>query len=111
MACVLWRSRRTRLQGNILACREDDHRHPDRHGGRTCFEHGICNRAVRLSTPRPCWPRRRTVRRHPPALNFLDGFYKLAKLNWHAAYQIVMSLCYVTLSVRLIQLILAFRGE
>lgn len=44
-------------------------------------------------------------------LNFLDGFYKLAKLNWHATYQIVMTLCYVALSVRLIQLILAFRTE
>jgi len=44
-------------------------------------------------------------------LNFLDGLYKLSKLNWHFAYQIVMSLCYITLSVRLIQLILAFRGE
>jgi hypothetical protein len=44
-------------------------------------------------------------------LNFLDGFYKLAKLNWHAAYQIAMLLCYIVLSVRLIQLILAFRGE
>jgi hypothetical protein len=44
-------------------------------------------------------------------LNFLDGFYKLAKLDWHTAYQIAMSLCYIVLSVRLIQLILAFRGE
>ena len=44
-------------------------------------------------------------------LNFLDGLYKLAKLDWHAAYQIVMSVCYVVLSVRLVQLILAFRGE
>jgi hypothetical protein len=44
-------------------------------------------------------------------LNFLDGFYKLSKLDWHAAYQIVMSLCYIVLSVRLVQLILAFRGE
>lgn len=44
-------------------------------------------------------------------LNFLDGFYKLAKLNWHGAYQFVMSLFYIALSVRLIQLILAFRGE
>ena len=44
-------------------------------------------------------------------LNFLDGLYKLARLEWHAAYQIVMTLCYVALSVRLIQLILAFRGE
>jgi hypothetical protein len=44
-------------------------------------------------------------------LNFLDGLYKLAKLDWHAVYQIVMAICYVALSVRLIQLILAFRGE
>src|SRR6266498_3525845 len=44
-------------------------------------------------------------------LNFLDGFCKLAKLDWHAAYQIVMSICYIVLSARLIQLILAFRGE
>jgi len=44
-------------------------------------------------------------------LNFIDGLHKLAKLEWHVALQIVMSLCYVILSVRLIQLILAFRGE
>jgi hypothetical protein len=44
-------------------------------------------------------------------LNFLDGFYKLAKLDWHVAYQVMMSICYIALSVRLIQLILAFRGE
>src|SRR6188768_1128266 len=44
-------------------------------------------------------------------LNFLDGLCKLAKLEWHVALQIIMSLCYVILSVRLIQLILAFRGE
>ena len=43
-------------------------------------------------------------------LNFLDGLYKLAKLNWHAAYQVLMTFLYVALSVRLIQLILAFRG-
>jgi hypothetical protein len=43
-------------------------------------------------------------------LNFLDGLYKLSKLDWHAAYQILMSLCYFALSVRLVQLILAFRG-
>jgi hypothetical protein len=43
-------------------------------------------------------------------LNFLDGLYKLAKLNWHAVYQILMAVFYVALSVRLIQLILAFRG-
>jgi hypothetical protein len=44
-------------------------------------------------------------------LNFLDGLYKLSKVNWHIAYQVLMSLCYIALSVRLIQLILAFRGE
>ncbi|HMJ45351.1 MAG TPA: hypothetical protein VK522_24050 [Pseudolabrys sp.] len=44
-------------------------------------------------------------------LNFLDGLCKLARLDWHAAYQIVMTFCYIALSVRLIQLILAFRGE
>ncbi len=44
-------------------------------------------------------------------LNFLDGLYKLARLSWHLAYQIAMTLLYVALSVRLIQLILAFRGE
>jgi hypothetical protein len=44
-------------------------------------------------------------------LNFADGLYKLARLNWHAAYQIVMTILYIALSVRLIQLILAFRGE
>jgi hypothetical protein len=44
-------------------------------------------------------------------LNFLDGLYKLAKLDWHVAYQIVMSVFYIALSVRLVQLILAFRGE
>jgi type IV secretory pathway VirB2 component (pilin) len=43
-------------------------------------------------------------------LNFLDGLYKLSKLNWHVAYQIVMTILYVALSIRLIQLILAFRG-
>jgi hypothetical protein len=45
------------------------------------------------------------------ALNFLDGLYKLSRLNWSAAYQVAMSLSYVVLSVRLVQLILAFRGE
>lgn len=44
-------------------------------------------------------------------LNFLDGFYKLTKLSWHVAYLIIMSVCYFALSVRLVQLILAFRGE
>jgi hypothetical protein len=44
-------------------------------------------------------------------LNFIDGLYKLARLNWHAAWQILMSVCYIAMSVRLVQLILAFRGE
>jgi type IV secretory pathway VirB2 component (pilin) len=44
------------------------------------------------------------------ALNFIDGLYKLARVNWHVAWQIVMSFFYIALSVRLIQLILAFRG-
>ena len=44
-------------------------------------------------------------------LNFLDGLCKLARLDWHAAYQIVMTFCYIALSVRLIQLIMAFRAE
>ncbi len=44
-------------------------------------------------------------------LNFIDGLYKLAKVNWHVAWQIEMSLFYIALSFRLIQLILAFRGE
>lgn len=44
-------------------------------------------------------------------LNFLDGFYKLTKLSWHVGYLIIMSVCYFALSVRLVQLILAFRGE
>ena len=43
-------------------------------------------------------------------LNFVDGLYNLAKLNWHIAYQILMAIFYIALSVRLIQLILAFRG-
>jgi len=30
-------------------------------------------------------------------LNFVDGLYKLAKLNWHIAYQIVMAILYVAL--------------
>jgi hypothetical protein len=44
-------------------------------------------------------------------LNFIDGLYKLAKVNWHVAWQIVMSAFYIALSVRMVQLILAFRGE
>ena len=43
-------------------------------------------------------------------LNFIDGLTKLAKMNWHLAWQIVMSLFYIAVSIRLIQLILAFRG-
>jgi hypothetical protein len=44
-------------------------------------------------------------------LNLVDGFSKLARLKWHAVYQIALSLSYFVLSVRLVQLILAFRGE
>lgn len=44
-------------------------------------------------------------------LNFIDGLYRLSKSNWHIVMQIVMAICYVALSVRLVQLILAFRGE
>jgi hypothetical protein len=44
------------------------------------------------------------------ALNFIDGLYKLANVNWHVAWQIVMSLFYIAVSFRLVQLILAFRG-
>ena len=44
-------------------------------------------------------------------LNFIDGLYRLGKVNWHVAWQIAMSVFYVALSVRMIQLILAFRGE
>jgi hypothetical protein len=44
-------------------------------------------------------------------LNFLDGLYKLARVNWHTAYQIAMTICYIGMSVRLVELILAFRGE
>ena len=43
-------------------------------------------------------------------LNFVDGLSKLTKLNWHIAYQTLMAIFYVALSIRLIQLILAFRG-
>jgi hypothetical protein len=43
-------------------------------------------------------------------LNFIDGLYKLAKVNRHTAWQIVMSFFYIAVSIRLIQLILAFRG-
>ena len=44
-------------------------------------------------------------------LNFIDGLYKLAKVDRHVVWQIVMSVFYIALSVRMIQLILAFRGE
>lgn len=44
-------------------------------------------------------------------LNFVDGLYKLGKVNWHLAWQILMSVFYIALSIRMIQLILAFRGE
>ncbi len=44
-------------------------------------------------------------------LNFIDGLTKLTRLSWHVAYQIAMSFAYIVLSVRLIQLILAFRNH
>ena len=44
-------------------------------------------------------------------LNFIDGLYKLARVNRHLAWQIVMSFFYIAVSVRLVQLILAFRGS
>lgn len=44
-------------------------------------------------------------------LNFLDGLYRLSKSQWRTALQIIMAICYIALSVRLVQLILAFRGE
>jgi type IV secretory pathway VirB2 component (pilin) len=44
-------------------------------------------------------------------LNFIDGLHKLGRVNWHVAWQIVMSVFYIALSARMIQLILAFRGE
>ncbi len=44
-------------------------------------------------------------------LNFFDGLYRLNKLQLSAAYQVLLALGYLVLSVRLIQLILAFRGE
>lgn len=43
-------------------------------------------------------------------LNFLDGLYRLSKSQWHVVLQVIMTVCYVALSVRLVQLILAFRG-
>ena len=44
-------------------------------------------------------------------LNFFDGLYRLSKSEWHTVLQIIMAICYVALSVRLVQLILAFRAE
>ncbi|MGO4717105.1 hypothetical protein [Bradyrhizobium sp. 2TAF24] len=44
-------------------------------------------------------------------MNFIDGLFKLSKRQWHTALQIILAVSYFALSVRLIQLILAFRGE
>ncbi|MEW6643519.1 MAG: hypothetical protein AB1586_23625 [Pseudomonadota bacterium] len=44
-------------------------------------------------------------------LNFIDGLVRLSKLQWHTVLQVIMAVAYFVLSVRLIQLILAFRGE
>jgi hypothetical protein len=49
------------------------------------------------------------IRRHLLLLNFIEASTS-AKLNWHIAYQALMAIFYVALSIRLIQLILAFRG-
>jgi len=43
--------------------------------------------------------------------NFVDGLFKLSKRQWHTTLQIILAVSYFALSVRLIQLILAFRGE
>jgi hypothetical protein len=45
------------------------------------------------------------------ALNFFDGLFRLYRLKLPVLVQFVLAFCYVALSVRLIQLILAFRGE
>src|SRR5678816_3156365 len=42
--------------------------------------------------------------------NLLDRLNTLPRLNWHMTNQLVSTLRYAALSVRLIQLILAFRG-
>jgi hypothetical protein len=111
VACILRRAYRASLQGNVRSRRKDDHRHLD-HIGRPhvssnepaivlfgYLRHGLIGRGVMLFGVILL------------VLNFLDGLCKLARLDWHAAYQIVMTFCYIALSVRLIQLILAFRGE
>lgn len=44
-------------------------------------------------------------------MNFVDGLFKLSRRPWHLTLQIILAASYFVLSVRLIQLILAFRGE
>jgi hypothetical protein len=94
MAGVLFRTCRAGLQGNIFSRREVDYR--DVLFG--YLRHGLIGRGVMLFGVILL------------LLNFVDGLYKLSKLNWHIAYQTLMAILYVALSIRLIQLILAFRG-
>jgi hypothetical protein len=44
-------------------------------------------------------------------LNFLDGLFKLYRLKLATVVQLLLALGYVVLSVRLIQLIMAFRAD
>jgi hypothetical protein len=44
-------------------------------------------------------------------LNFVDGWRKLSKLQWHIALQAALSLAYLVFSVRLVQLIILFRSH
>jgi hypothetical protein len=43
------------------------------------------------------------------ALNFMDGLRQLAKLRWHVALQIALSVAYLFFSLRLVQLIIFSR--
>ena len=42
-------------------------------------------------------------------LNFIDGFRKLAKLQWNILLQVALSLAYLFASVRIVQLIVLWR--
>lgn len=109
MAFIQCRSCRTGLQGNIFARRKNDRRNVDRIGRRARVQRRTGNRPVRLFAPRP-WRGVELFGASLLLLNFIDGLYKLAKVNWHVAYQIAMTICYVALAVRWVQLTLAFRG-
>jgi len=43
------------------------------------------------------------------ALNFIDGLQKLARLRWHVALQIALSIAYLLFSLRVVQLMIFFR--